>query len=199
MSSRNLSLVLPLLAVALLIIVPVPAAGQALGLGPRLSFVRGDVPAGAESTRFIGGIVRMQTSRRVVLEGAIDYRGESSDDGLTRVRERPLQGSLLVFPVRAAFSPYVLAGYGLYTRTVEHLDVAGAVSESVTERRTGAHMGFGAELFLGRHAAVILDYRYRFVRFGAAEPGEESIGLPGLGGRLSHRGSMWTSGVAVYF
>ena len=199
MSNRALSVLLPVLCCALLLVLPRPAQAQAFGIGPRLSIVRGDVPAQVQSTRFIGGIIRMQSSRRVVIEAALDLRRETSEDGLTRVRERPLQGSLLLFPVRSTFSPYVLAGYGLYSRTVESLDMAGAVTGSSSERRTGAHMGFGAELFLGRHAALLLDYRYRFVRFGAADAGEEPVNLPGLGGRLSHRGSMWTSGVAFYF
>jgi hypothetical protein len=188
------------LALAALAAAPA-AAAQGFGVGPRLSFVRGDVPSETPSTRFVGGIVRMRSSRRVVLEVAADYRTERSEDGLMRVRERPLQGSMLLFPVRSTLAPYLLAGYGLYNRTTETFEVEGAPmpTASISERRTGAHMGFGAELFLGRHVAFVLDYRYRFVRFGAAQDGEEPVNLPGLGGRLSHRGSMWTSGLAFYF
>lgn len=194
---RSRSVVL-LLAVAGVMAAVRPAAGQALGIGPRLSFVR-DVPGQPAATRFVGGILRMQSSRRVVLEAALDYRVDESADGLERVRERPLQGSLLLFPVRAALAPYVLAGYGLYTRSVERLDAGGTIVDSVAERRTGAHFGLGAELFIGRHAAIVVDYRYRFVRFGEAGAGETPVNLPGLGRRLAHRGAMWTSGVAFYF
>jgi opacity protein-like surface antigen len=144
-------------------------------------------------------MVRMASSRRVVIELAADTRSERSDDGLERVRERPIQGSLLLFPARAVFSPYVLAGYGLYNRTVETLDATGATVASASERRTGAHVGFGAELLLGRHAAFVVDYRYRFVKFGAAEEDASPVNLPGLGSRLSHKGTMWTTGVAIYF
>lgn len=184
-----------------LIVAPIGADAQGFGLGPRVSFVRGDLSSDTPSTRFFGGIVRMRSSKRVVLELAADYRTERAEDGLTRVKERPLQGSMLLFPVRSTFAPYVLAGYGLYNRTVETLDESGLSipTQSISERRTGAHMGFGAELFLGRRAAFVLDYRYRFVRFGAAEPGEEPVNLPVLRDRLSHRGSMWTSGLAFYF
>jgi opacity protein-like surface antigen len=197
MSSRLIGVVI--LALAAVAIVPAGAAAQAIGLGPRLSFVRGDVPSAAGSTRFFGGILRMQSSKRVVLEAAVDYRTERSEDGLSRVKERPLQGSLLLFPARSTFAPYVLAGYGLYSRTTETLDLTGVPTAAVSERKTGAHLGFGAELFLGRHAAFVLDYRYRFVRFGSPEGAETPVNLPGLGSRLSHQGSMWTSGVAFYF
>jgi hypothetical protein len=184
---------------AAMLAVPAGAAAQAIGLGPRLSFVRGDVPSASGSTRFFGGILRMRSSRRVVLEGAVDFRTERSEDGLSRVKERPIQGSLLLFPVRSTFSPYLPAGYGLYSRTTETLDLTGASTATVSERKTGTHVGFGAELFVGRHAAFVLDYRYRFVRFGQPEDDETPVNLPGLGSRLSHRGSMWTSGVAFYF
>jgi len=178
---------------------PVSAFGQGIGLGPRVTLVRDDVPSETASTRFVGGILRMRSSKRVVLEVALDYRTERAEDGLSRVTERPLQGSMLLFPFRSTFAPYVLGGYGLYSRTVELLDLAGAPTARAADRETGVHVGFGAELFLGRRAAFVVDYRYRFVRFGSPEGDETSVSLPGLDGRLSHRGSMWTSGVAFYF
>ena len=178
---------------------PAAAAAQGFGLGPRLSIVRGDVASQTESSRLLGGMVRMASSSRVAIEVAADTRSERSDDGLQRIRERPLQGSLLLFPARAAFSPYVLVGYGLYNQTVETLDLAGAVVSSESTRRTGAHLGFGAELFLGRHAAFVVDYRYRFVKLGGNEEDDSPVNLPGLGSRLTHRGTMWTTGFAFYF
>ena len=54
---RSRSVVL-LLAVAGVMAAVRPAAGQALGIGPRLSFVR-DVPGQPAATRFVGGILRM--------------------------------------------------------------------------------------------------------------------------------------------
>ncbi len=178
---------------------PGSAAAQGFGIGPRFSFVRGDVPSGTPSTRFVGGTLRMASSRRVVLEVALDYRSELSEDGTSRLRERPLQGSLLIFPVRSTFSPYLLAGFGLYSRTTDTLDATGLVQSSVSSRETGAHAGFGAELFLTRHAALFADYRIRFVRFGEPKDGEDAIDIPLSDVKLSHRGSMWTSGVAFYF
>jgi hypothetical protein len=140
----------------------------------------------------------MRTSKRVAIEAALDYRTELSEDGARRVRERPLQGSLLVFPVRSVVSPYLLAGIGRYTQWTDVVDLTGQTLETTEETTTGSHLGFGAELFFGRNAAFFLDYRYRFVKFGEPEPGAQPIDLPGLD-QLSHRGSMWTSGMAFYF
>lgn len=192
-----------LLVLAATVAVPSLAEAQALGLGPRLSFVRGDDTGSVDRTRFVGGIARLGLSKRLALEGAADFRSERSDDGLTRIKERPLQGSVVLFLARARVAPYVLAGYGVYTRTVETAEgnQPGSPVSSASERRTGAHFGLGAELLVGRHAAFLVDYRYRFVRFGAADEGlgEGQVNLPGLGDRLAHQGSMWTSGVAFYF
>lgn len=200
---RPRSALVPILALALTATVPAAAAAQGFGIGPRLSFVRGDVPTGQPSTRFWGGIMRIPLSRRVALEGSLDYRTETSDNGLTRVKERPLQASVLLFPVRSTVSPYILGGYGVYNRTIEVLDDNALLLPVITEseRRSGLHIGFGMELGFGRHAAFVLDYRYRFVRFGEAdiESGESPVNLPLIKDRLSHQGSMWTSGVAFYF
>jgi hypothetical protein len=197
MSTRRLAL--PLLLTVLLL-TPAMSSAQGFGVGPRFSFVRGDLSTGTPSTRFVGATVRMSSSRRVVLEVALDFRTEQSEDGATQLRERPLQGSILLFPVRSTLAPYVLGGIGLYSQSTDALDADGVVVSTATTRKTGAHFGFGAELFLGRHAALFADYRFRFVRFGTPEEGADSIDIPGLDSlNISHRGSMWTSGMAFYF
>jgi hypothetical protein len=189
-----------------LVLVPSPSAAQGFGLGPRFSFVRGDVPSDTPSTRFLGGTLRMSSSRRVVLEAAMDYRSETSADRTTRFRERPIQGSLLLFPVRSTFAPYVLAGIGLYSQNTDTLDATGRMIDTVQTRKTGTHIGFGAEVFLSRRAALFADYRLRFVKFGTPEEDADPVDIPGstvVPGldkiKLSHRGSMWTSGMAFYF
>ena len=94
-----------------------------------------------------------------------------------------MQGSLLLFPVRSAFSPYVGGGIGVYSQTQETLNAIGVVTASTTEKKIG-----------------------RFVKFGDATAGSEPINIPGgtvfpalKSVHLSHQGSMWTSGVAFYF
>ena len=195
-------LALPLAIAASVLLMPATTFAQGFGLGPRVSFVRGDLASGTESGRFLGGTIRMSSSRRVVVEVAMDFRTEKAEDGTSQIRERPLQGSLLIFPVRSTFAPYLLGGVGLYSRTADELDEAGTVLSSETTRETGAHFGFGAELFFGPHAAFFADYRFRFVRFGSPDEsgGEEEIDVPLIDSlNVSHRGSMWTTGMVFYF
>jgi len=191
---------------ALLLAFGQPAFAQGFGLGPRMSFVRGNLTTGTSSARLIGGTIRMGSSKHSALELAMDYRSYRNENLTQRVRETPIQGSLLIFPVRSAFAPYLLAGAGIYNRMTDDLGVDGAVLATSTERRIGWHMGVGAEFFVARHAAIFVDYRFRFVKFGTPEDGSEAIDIPGsslipgLGKlRLSHEGSMWTSGIAFYF
>ncbi len=107
---------------------------------------------------------------------------------------------MLVFPARGVFSPYLLGGYGLYQQITDQLDNVGAVVDSVSTRTTGWHAGIGAEIFVGRHVALYGDYRLRFVRFGAPEVDEQEFNVPFTDSvRVSHKGSMWTGGVAFYF
>jgi hypothetical protein len=186
--------------------VPVQAAAQSLGIGPRFSVVRGDLLTNTPSSRIVGGTLRMVTGSHTVLEAAMDYRSYLNEAGTERVRERPVQGSLLLFLVRSGFSPYVGGGIGLYSQTHDTLGANGLVTASTTEKKVGWHLGAGAEIRLARHAALFADYRFRFVKFGAAEPGSEPISIPGSSFipalnnvKLSHQGSMWTSGVAFYF
>ena len=123
-----------------------PASAQSFGIGPRFSFVRGDIPSGTPSTRFLGGTLRLASSRKVSFEVSFEQRSETSEDLTTRFRERPLQFSMLVFPARGVFSPYLLGGYGLYQQITDQLDNVGAVVDSVSTRTTGWHAGIGAEI-----------------------------------------------------
>jgi hypothetical protein len=175
-----------------------PAGAQGFGIGPRVSFVHGD-GSNAPSNRFVGGTVRLRGTGSIALEGAMDYRSYAvGDDGLERVREVPIQASALLFLSRSSIAPYVVGGIGRYARMTDTLDDTGKVASTTTENRVGWHLGLGVELLLTRHTAFFTDYRYRFVRFGTPQVGAEPINIPGLH-RLSHEGSMWTSGLAFYF
>jgi hypothetical protein len=195
------------LVAAAFAILAAPAAAQSLGLGPRFSFVRGNLSAGTPSTRLVGGTLRIVTGSHTALEGAFDYRSYLNEAGTERVRETPMQGSLLLFVVRRTLAPYVLGGAGVYSQRRETLNAGGLPTVTATERRVGWHFGAGAEVRIARHAAFFADYRFRFVKFG--EPtaeGQERIHIPGTTiipvlekVKLSHEGSMWTGGVAFYF
>ena len=122
-----------------------------------------------------------------------------------RTRDVPVQASLLLYPVKAAISPYLLGGGGWYSHRIEQLTDKAVVS-SVTTREFGWHAGFGAQLRLGGHAGMHADYRYTFLDFGsdngttAASLVPRSSLLPSPSKLLpSYRGSMWTAGLTVYF
>jgi opacity protein-like surface antigen len=180
-----------------------PAWAQAFGLGARLSMVRGDADADTGAERFTGGHIRARLSPRTAIEAALELRTETNAELTERVRQYPVQASLLLFPVRAPVAPYVLGGGGWYTTRVETLEDDEVVASEST-RKFGWHAGFGAELRLGRHAAAHADYRYTYLRFGD----DEADGTSAAGAKEdtlvsrflpSYQGSMWTAGLTVYF
>jgi hypothetical protein len=209
---RNVTFQKSVVAVALLLAVAAPASAQgAFGIGARLSMVRGDVnvdPA-ATAQRFTGGQLRARVSPKTSIEVSLDRRSEDSLDLTQRVRDYPLQGSILLFPIHSTFSPYVLGGVGWYTHVVDTMS-AGKVLATTSTRKMGYHAGFGAEMKVGNHAGVHADYRYTFVHFGdrsgasltasGAAAGTNAV-TTGLASRFipSYDGSMWTAGVTFYF
>jgi opacity protein-like surface antigen len=183
---------------------PAPAQGQGFGIGGRMSMVRVDVEADTTSERFLGGHIRGKLSPKTTIEVSLDRRTDTNEEETERIRQYPLQASLLLFPVRTVIAPYILGGGGWYTTRVEILEDNKAVS-SESSRKFGWHGGFGAELRLGRHAAAHADYRYTHLRFGDddEETAEATAGAAGdsvLSGILpSYQGSMWTAGLTIYF
>lgn len=187
-------------------VLPRPCLAQGVGVGARFSFVRPDAEGDAVSQRFAGGQIRAWLSNRTALEVSLERRTEATDLLTERVRDYPLQASLLLFPIHARLSPYLLGGMGWYTHRIEQLD-GSAVTASTTTRRAGTHAGFGAEVRLGRHAGLHADYRYTFLHFGSDD--SDKTGQTGSQARLfgassssflpSYEGSMWTAGLTVYF
>ncbi|TAK14765.1 MAG: hypothetical protein EPO35_09050 [Acidobacteria bacterium] len=214
---RSVRAMIGILAV-LLVGAPGRAAAQMLGIGPRFSMVRGDLATKTPSTRFVGGTLRLNTSKIVGLEGSLDFRTTWDTGKTQRLRETPLQGSVLIYPFRSVLSPYALGGFGIYTRTYEVLSSGGVIAQSAQDRKTGMHLGFGGELRVARHAVAYVDYRYRFVKFTGASTGTGTTSANGLSSssnvamnallnsipgasllKFSHEGSMWTGGVAFVF
>jgi len=194
-----------LLAVVLLV-VPVAAAAQegGIGIGPRLTFIRGSENAPEGTQRFLGGILRLGGGH-TALEVAMDYRSEVSGALTERVKSYPIQGSLLVYPIRARVSPYVLGGLGWYTQQVTHFSAptGTVVVDDTTTRKMGYHAGFGGEVRAARHFGLYGDYRYTFIGFGGDDDTSAGV-LPGwIPGserlKLSHEGSMFTWGGVFYF
>jgi hypothetical protein len=197
-------------AVCLLALAAVPCAAQdgAFGLGARMSLIRGDVDADPSAERFTGAHLRARVSPHTGIELSLDIRSERNQQLTKRVRDYPLQASLLLFPIRARFAPYVLGGGGWYSHHVETLSNDTAI-DSDTTRKFGWHAGFGGELRLGRHAGLHADYRYTFLHFGS--DGVESDTIAGAinnayandSGKSrflpSYDGSIWSTGITVYF
>jgi len=196
---------------ALVMFVAAPCAAQ-VGVGARISGVHDEtqIDPDATSQRLYGLQLRGRVSPRVGLELSIDRRSETSLDETTRVREYPVQGSLILFPLKSSFSPYFLGGVGWYTHILD--DMSGEkVIESITTRQFGYHAGFGAELRMGKHAGLHGDYRYTMLHFGDSDADVNpagslatpvtGFGLSGLYSRFlpSYDGSMWTAGFTVYF
>lgn len=180
-------------ALTALVITAAPCAAQGIGIGARMSMVRADAqvdPAEA-AQRFLGGQIRARLSPKTAIEVSLERRTDSPDLA-TRVRDYPLQGSLLLFPIRSTFSPYVLGGVGWYTHVVESLS-AGEVTATDSSRKMGYHAGFGAELKVGGHAGIHADYRYTMLHFNDTTDGLASRFKP------SYDGSMWTAGITFYF
>jgi len=188
---------LSFLAGSLLLASPAASDAQSFGLGGRLGMIRSDADSGAPSERFTGGHIRARISPRTALEVGLDLRTSTNETLTERVRDYPIQASLLVFPVNAVFAPYLLGGGGWYTSQRQTAEGAGwRTTDSM--RRFGWHGGFGAELRLGRHAAAHADYRYTHLRFSDEDTTEaERSGLTRF--LPSYQGSMWTAGLTLYF
>lgn len=194
------------LTIGLLALLAAPAAAVAqdgFAIGPRVTFVRGTTDSPDGTQRFTGGFLRLGGGR-AGLEVAMDYRTGITGDLTERVKSYPIQASLLLYPVRARLAPYVLVGVGWYTQNVTRFSAptGTVVVTDETARKMGYHAGFGGELRLHRRIGVFGDYRYTMVRFGETEePSEPLAGwIPGAQRlKLSHQGSMFTWGAALYF
>ena len=185
------------LLAAAVVSLPGVAQGQSFGLGGRLSMVRTDVDADTEAERFMGGHIRARLSPRTAVELSVDLRTTTNEALTERIRQYPVQASLLLYPLRTAFSPYLLGGGGWYTTRLETLVDDEAISTQ-SNREFGWHGGFGAELRLGSHAGAHADYRYTHLAYG---DDDDDGGDEGALGKLmpSYRGSMWTAGLTIYF
>jgi hypothetical protein len=201
-------------------------SGGAFGIGPRVTFQRGDeaVP-NSSALRVLGGQVKLRLSPSTAVEVSADYDSKLNQSLTQRAKSMPIQASLLMYPVRSVVSPYVLGGIGWYRHSLTSagLGAATGASNSVTTttvREMGYHAGLGAELRVGQRLALHGDYRYNHIRFGgsgssssvptAGQPSAASVStgplsfVPGLSAiqqslKLSSGGSMWNWGMTFFF
>jgi opacity protein-like surface antigen len=215
--ARVIGLVLALLACA------APGArAQTIGLGARMVSVSGTDslavdPQANVSTKFTGGFLRLNVSKHMALEGSMDFQSETNAAGTGRIRNKPIQVSGLVIPIRTALQPYFLAGVGWYRHTLEALDNGQTVMETQSTN-FGYHTGVGGQVMFGKHVSAYVDYRYTWADTkgisGLMGTVRSAVSLTSVIGALtslndkdaststssvSRRGSMWTGGMAVYF
>lgn len=176
--------------------------GGGIGIGPRLTFVRADVNAEG-SQRFSGGSLRLGGGRAAI-ELAMDYRSGVSGSLTERIKDYPVQASLLLFPVRARLAPYVLGGVGWYSQQVTRFSAptGTTIVDEETTRKMGYHGGFGAEVRVHRRFGLHGDYRYTMIHFGDDDPEAPVVAgfIPGAERlKLTHDGSMFTWGATFYF
>ena len=191
--------------VVVLLCLPAPAFAQGgFGIGPRITFVRGSEELPEDNGRFWGGAMRLGGGR-AALELGMDFRTDESGPLNVRVRQYPIHASLLLFPVRGRFAPFVLAGVGWYSQNVTRFEApTGAIVETEETTRTmGYHAGLGAEIRVHRRLGLHGDYRYTRLQFGDDDEDSSSV-LPGwIPGaerlKLSHEGSAFTWGATIYF
>lgn len=182
--------------------------GGAFGIGPRVTFQRGDdaVPD-SSALRVFGGQIKMRLSPSAAIEVSADYDSKlTRTTSLTqRARSMPIQASLLMFPVRSMISPYVLGGVGWYRHSLTETTTSSSAATTSTIREMGYHAGLGAELRVGQRLALHGDYRYNHIRFGGNDaPSTPSSTFPGLSAiqeslKLSSNGSMWNWGATFFF
>jgi opacity protein-like surface antigen len=182
---------------AFTILIAAPAAAQGFGIGARLAWVTADSDVDVDSVRFVGGQIRLNLSASMGIEVSLDSHSEDIEALNQKVRERPIQASLLLKLASGGFQPYLLGGPGWYKRSVEPLE-GPAEDLEVSTTEFGWHAGGGLEVKLGRHIGIHGDYRYTFLDFGDDDDEDDDGGI--IGGLLpGHRGSMWTLGATVYF
>lgn len=182
------------------LLVATPAAAQGFGIGLRMAWVTSDSTVETDSIRFTGGQIRLGLSQRLGVEVSLDRHTESFDLLNQKVKETPIQASLLFKLAAGGFQPYLLGGPGWYKRSVSPIDgPADELDVSTTE--FGWHAGGGVEILAGRHFGIHGDYRYTFLDFNNDNDiGGGVIGGGVIGGLLpGHKGSMWTLGATVYF
>ena len=176
-----------------------PSAAQGFGIGARMAWVTNDSDSDVDtdSVRFTGGQIRLGLSQRMGVEVSLDRHTETFELLNQKVKETPIQASLLLKLAAGSVQPYLLGGPGWYKRSIEPIEgPAEDLELSTTE--FGWHAGGGLEIRAGKHFGIHGDYRYTFLDF--SDDGDEEIGGGFIGQLLpGHKGSMWTVGATVYF
>ncbi len=96
-----------------LLVVPTESSAQVFGVGPRFSFVSGELESDGRS-RYSGGLLRLRTSDKSAIEVSFDYRNHLNESLNTRIKDFPIQASFLFYPIPRNLAPYFVGGIGWY-------------------------------------------------------------------------------------
>jgi opacity protein-like surface antigen len=185
---------------------PRVANAQTFGIGARLAIVKGaDSPlltdTGKDRARFTGALARVKFGR-LALEGSMDQHTVEDDATGTTIKCYPIQASLLYYLSQTKRGLYILGGGGYYLQKLTLTDDNNELVES-SAHSIGYHLGMGIELALSQHLTLFTDYRYTFSDAPTFEGITSSVlsrvGLHGDAEGIDTKGSMWVTGVMIYF
>jgi opacity protein-like surface antigen len=181
-------------------------SAQSIGVGARMAIVKGgDSPllsdTGEDRARFTGALARVKVGRLAV-EGSVDQHTFEDDTTGATIKCYPIQASLIYYFSKTKRGLYVLGGAGYYLQKLSLTDDNDELVTS-TAHSIGYHLGVGLELELSQHLTAFTDYRYTFAdapTFGGITSSVlSSVGLHGDAEGLNTKGSMWVTGVMIYF
>ena len=115
--------------------------------------------------RFIGGQIRLGLSQRMGVEVSLDSHSEDFELLNQKVKERPIQVSLLLKLAGGSVQPYLLGGPGGTSAASSRSKAQAKTSRPARLNSAGMRAG-GLEVLLGRHVGIHGDYRYTFLDFG---------------------------------
>ena len=136
------------------------------GLGARLGFLKA---TRADDPIAYGGVLaRFHLTESLAIEGSVDYRRESYENGDITVRTIPVMATGLFFIApNAPISPYLLAGAGWYYLDIDNTGRFITLG-NVKRNRIGAHVGGGVAIPLSRF--LVIDGNLRYVFLNLNEP-----------------------------
>lgn len=180
---------------------PEPMISNTLGFGAAAGYsICHDAHVGAVHLEFLS---RIRLGSIMGLEGSVGYTGEhrmdfiskSGQDVAATLHSIPVGGSLLLFlPIAPTFTPYLVGGLAAHYVVLDYsedLNNSGLGDDSRT--RFGYHLGFGLEVPLNEHVALMGDYRYVHVDNAFEEELQVDFSS------AKYTSNLFMAGVMVYF